>query len=213
MEYTIEAFVDRLRTLMYDNMPVESNEMLRAKHSKRGNRHFRDFAFMDLPITIGENSRTFDLGSAMAEAITPQYHILQQAEVIHRPYKGTVKSKGSQANESNLLMRDYNKITWNGKTFSKEYEKNVRGERSKARKITEPKLRYIKGQYYEERNTADYYLNVHYKYIDRILDAIVPYLASEFGLTPMRKQDTGLEEDYNLQITEDIINTLFSFDY
>jgi len=220
MEYNIDAFLKRLFELLKDNVPYESKENYDKKHLKRGGRRLQDlFDLNKNTTTINIDTRIVDVGGPMAEAITPQYHILQQAEVIHRKNRGTKKSLGSQANEPNLLMRDYEKVSFNGKTFTKEYTKNVRGMRSKARKILEPKLIYTngqyKGQYKEARNTANYYVNVHYKYIDKILDVIVPFIAHEFDLKPMRKQETSLEEEYKLQVheeTEEVYNILNSLD-
>ena len=44
-----------------------------------------------------------------------------------------------------------------------------------------------------------YYYNVHYQYIDKMLDQIAPMLASEFGMKLKRKENTGLGEEYIAQ--------------
>ena len=217
MEYDIDSFTIRLMALLRDNVPFESDELNNSKHPNRHGRHLRDLFSVQyrkeldmLPdafnTSIEQNidTRTFEVGGAMAEALMPHYHILQQAEVIRKRGRGTKTSLGSQQKVA-TMERDYEKVSWNGKTFSKEYTKNVRGERSKAAKIRAPKLRYSGGQYYEDRRgIGNSYINIHYKYIDRILDAIVPYLASEFGLQARRKIDSGLEEEYNLQVEQDL---------
>lgn len=212
MEYSIDEFVATLREMMYDNFPLEPDKVNDSKHPNRKGKHMRDIAFKDLPITVNLETRTFDIGSPMAEAIVPQYHILQNSEVIKKRGRGTTTSKGSQDKEQNLLMRDYERIFWNGKTYSKEYTKNVRGSRSKASKISAPKLRYRNGEYIPMQSNS--YVNVHYRYIDRILDTITPWLADTYGMRLGRKQDTGLEEEYNMQESESSIigDILESFD-
>ena len=217
-EYDIDSFVARLRELMYDNFPKESDDLLKAKHKTRKG-HFRDIVFKDLPITMNIDARSFDLGSPYGEATMPQYHILQQAEVIAKKGRGTTKTKGSQDTVSNKMERDYERVNWNGKTFSKEYSKNVRGSRSKADKIRSVKLRYTNGEYVAQKGIQDkYYINIHYQYIDRTLDAITPFLASEFGMKLRRKQDVGLDEEYQMQqdsdspFSTDILDIMDSFD-
>lgn len=206
MEYNIDTFTERLLEFLRDNVPFENPDLSRSKHPKRNGKQLRDlFDYNQVAITKNVDMRTFDIGSPMAEALMPHYHILQNSEVIRKKFRGTKNTKGSQDKENNLLMRDYERVNWNGKTFSKEYSKNVRGERSKARKIIEPKLRYTQGKYtIDERNVSMSYVNTHYMYIDRILDATLPYLASEMGLRAMRKMDTGLEEEFNIQQEEEL---------
>lgn len=205
MEYNIDAFVERLLTLLKDNVPFENPETSKEKHPKRNGKQLRDL-FEPTKATIIRNidMRMFDIGGPMAETLMPHYHILQNSEVIRKKGRGTTTTKGSQA-KIKPMERDYERVNWNGKTFSKEYTKNVRGERSKAAKILEPKLRYINGRYVEDlRGVSNAYVNIHYKYIDRILDATLPYLASEMGLRAMRKKDTGLKEEYDMQKQEEL---------
>lgn len=218
MDFDIDSFTSRLMELLRDNVPFESDEINNRKHPNRKGKHLRDLFNIDnQTITLNINMRTFDVGSPMAEALMPQYHILQQAEVIRKRDRGTKTSKGSQDKIANRLERDYERVEWNGKTFTKEYSKNVRGSRSKAKKILEPKLRYSRGKYTEDMRGGfgDMYVNIHYRYIDRILDAVVPYLAQEFDLRAMRKVDTGLQEEYDMQQDEifDDIDALNSFEY
>lgn len=205
-EFNIDSFVERLREVMYDNFPYESNEITMKKHKNRP-LHIRDIAFKNLPVSVNIDSRTFDIGSDYAEMVYPYYHILQDSEVIHIRGKGTKTSKGSQANISVASARDYGRVTWNGKTYSKEYIKNVRGSRSKQGKA---RKYYIdsNGEVFKINETANTYVNIHYKYIDRILDQTIPFIAHEFGLTLRRKQDSGLGEEYQEQQNQDISNLL-----
>lgn len=232
MEFNIDDFTARLLELLRDNVPNEDAEISKSKHSNRGGRQLKDLFSesyskesgmlpdsFNATISMNIDTRVFEVGSPMVELLMPHYHILQQAETIRKRNRGTKKSKGSQ-DSVKKMDRDYERVIWNGKTYSKEYSKNVRGSRSKANKILEPKLRYSGGQYYEDkRGIGGSYVNVHYKYIDRILDATVPYLADEFGLRAYRKQDTGLKEEYEYQDSieqEDrfgILDIFGSFDF
>lgn len=224
MEYSIDAFTDRLLTMLRDNVPFENPDLSKSKHPNRNGMQLRDLfdikggGAFNTGITMNVDMREFEIGSPMQEALMPHYHILQQAQVIRKKGRGTKQSKGSQ-DKLPPIERDYERVIWNGKTFSKEYSKNVRGARSKASKIKEPKLKYSGGKYYEDkRGISGSYVNVHYQYIDRILDAVVPYLAQEFGMRAMRKQDYGLEEEYNYQLGQEneerfgILDILNSFE-
>ena len=127
------------------------------------------------------------------EANYPHYHILEDSQIIRKRMQGTKKTKGSQDNVQDKAKRDYGKVSWNGKTFTKEYDRNVRGMRK-------PKNMTIFGENFIMNRDADAYQNIHYKYIDRILDTeVVDRLALEFGLKKSRKVDSGLGEEYGLQ--------------
>ena len=188
VEFTISGFVDRLRQTIYDNFPYLKGRGYNPNGTpKHGiyNDEIREIAFMRLPVINEINQATFDIGSEYAEEHYPYYHILQQAQVIHKAYKGTKKSKGSQQYIADKGARDYEKVSWNGKTFTKEYGRNVRGARSRIANAL--------------KEGSDTYVNIHYKYIDRILDENLPFLAKEFGLSLKRKQDMGLGEDFASQ--------------
>ena len=51
---------------------------------------------------------------------------------------------------------------------------------------------------------AKQYVNIHYKYIDKILDNVVPILANRFGGRMLRKVDTGLKEEFDFQTQQDL---------
>ena len=203
MEYTITEFVDVLREYIYGFFPYESDEQAIAKHPNRP-LHIKDIAFMWLPTSSSDsgNTITFDIGSEYAEQNYPYYHILQDAPVIRKRGRGTAKSKGSQAQIENLSQRDYGRIRFNGKTYSKEYEKNVRGERNNIVKKS-TRYSYKNGSYVKINLESNSYQNVHYHYIDKILDYAVPFIANYFDLKLGRKIDTGLEEEYNEQYKQD----------
>jgi len=221
MEYTIDNFVSRLREIIYDNFPFESDDINNKKHAKRP-LHIRDIAFGYLPtFNDGEDKRFFDIGSDYAEEYYPYYHILQDSEVIHIKGRGTKTSKGSQERISDKSARDYGHINWNGKTYSREYVKNVRGARSRSGKARRTFVD-SNGVVYKINENASTYVNIHYKYIDRILDNLLPWIAMELNMTLRRKQDTGIAEEYARQELEtqahiystgdDILDILDSFE-
>jgi len=215
MTFDIDSFTNRLMELIADNVPYESEESYERKHKKRQGKRLKDlfsknslqetdFNALNTTVSLNINTRTVDVGGPMAEATMPHYHILQQAQVIHKRGKATKSSKGSQDKE-NTMEKDYEKVNWNGKTFSKEYSKNVRGSRNQAERLRSPKLRYTNGNYeIDKRYDQHTYINTHYRYIDRILDTITPWLAGEYGLKLSRKMDTGLQEEYSVQQNEEL---------
>ena len=203
-EFTLDSFVDRIREVLYDNFPYEPDAINNKKHKGRTG-HIRDIAFKNLPVSININSRTFDIGSDFAELVYPYYHILQDSEVIHIRGKGTKSSKGSQEQISDRSARDYGRVNWNGKTYTKEYDKNVRGSRSRSGKAR----KYIvdaNGVVYKINENANTYVNIHYKYIDRILTETIPFIAQEFNLRPLRVKVSGLDDEFAMQQEEDIEN-------
>ena len=216
MEYNLDAFFNSLISYMAVAFPyMQDEEKDRAKHPNRNPLHLKDAVFDTLVPYHAPNNITFDIGSETLESNHPYYHILQDAQVIRKRNKGTDKSRGSQAKVENVGSRDYGRIEWNGKTFTKEYSRNVRGSRSLLGKAS----KWENGKFINRE--ANYYANTHYKYLDNMLDnGIVDMLAQEFGLKKMRKVDTGLGEEMALQEFMDegndeatnMINILSSFE-
>lgn len=197
MEFTIQAFTNRLRELMYTRFPYEPDAIKQKKHKKTP-LHIVDVAFWKNPvITIDENTLTFDIGNEESERTYPYYHILEDAPVIRKRGKGTAKTRGSQAKVEDKGKRDYNRVTWNGKTLTKEYSRNVRGKRLNLSKISS----YVvdgNGEVKFINREANAYFNTHYHYIEKMMNeqGILDILANEFGLTRKRTQSTGLLEDF-----------------
>lgn len=221
MEYTLAEFTNRLIELFVNSphMPNMGGEYTNkygytqkdsSKHSKRPTPRdlkTRIEESMKSSKLGSENTYTFDIGNEEMERNFPYYHILQQAPVIRKAYRGTKKSKGSQMYEKDLGKRDYEKVHWNGKTFSKEYSKNVRGKRLNLNNTT----MHIDGQFINEQSAQ--YLNTHYKYIDTILNVdVVDTLAKEFGMKRGRTQDTGLIDEFANQEGTSVENILEIFE-
>lgn len=210
-EFNLKSFVDTIRQNIYDNFPYE-NDTLNLKKHKNKPLHIRDIAFMWLPTIESENTIMFDIGSDYAEENYPYYHILEDAEVIRKRGRGTKSSRGSQAEIKELSKRDYGHINFNGKTYSREYRKNVRGERSRLGTATKVVVG-SDGKAYRVNPNAAYYKNKHYQYIERTLNMVLPWIAQEYGLKIGRTEITDLSEEYQTQENENrIMNILGSFE-
>ena len=205
MEFSVSSFANSLfdyilESRQFPYMHDEGRD--KSKHPKREPLHLKKAIRDSKLITGDENSMTFDIGSEQLELSHPYYHILQNAPVIHKANRGTEKSKGSQARVEKA-KRDYEKVSWNGKTFTKEYSRNVRGSRmSKATDYRYKGAVVIGGKvkYSVANGDSSSYVNSHYQYIDKILDTeVVDRLALEYGLKKGKKSDSGLGEEYALQ--------------
>lgn len=216
----MSSFVERIREILYDNFPYGplTNPSGSNKYPNR-TKHVRDAAFKDLPIVHEFDKMVFDIGSPLAEENYPHYHILEDSEVIHIRGKGTKKSKGSQDKITNKQARDYGRVNWNGKTYTQEYKKNVRGSRSR---LGSARKTYVdsNGVIYRVNEKANTYANIHYHYIEKTLDGALPFIAKEFGLKMLRTQNSGLDDEFLMQesveddrdLATNLINAITSFE-
>lgn len=206
MEFDLDLFTSELRNVMYESadFPYENDELNLKKHKKRP-LHIKDVAFKaNSTIKVSETTRTFDIGNTYAEQEYPYYHILQDSPVIRKKGRGTDKTRGSQAKVKNLGQRDYGKVSFNGKTYSREYAKNVRGAR---KSVVDNASRYENGKLISGNPRSLSYYNKHYKYIDKVLDLSVKQVASMFGGI-VRTSNSGLKDDYNeSKLIESMINS------
>ena len=206
-EFSLSNFANDIRQNIYDNFPYENDEVKALKHAKRP-AHIRDIA-LGLTYT-SDGTQVFEIGNDYAEEYYPYYHILEDAEVIRKKGRGTKLSKGSQAEITKLSDRDYGRVSFNGKTFSREYQKNVRGARSRVEKATY-NIVGSDGKVYKINKDANYYKNVHFHYIERILNNTLPWIAQANGLRMGRTELTSLESDYEQQeygsLVANIINS------
>lgn len=194
---------------MYDSFPYEEDIITRSKHKKTP-RHIRDVAFMDNDVIHNGNTNIFDIGNNYAEENYPYYHILQDSKVIRKANKSTKYTRGSQEKITPVGARDYGRIKFNGKTYIKEYAKNIRGQRDLSSKATQYATD-SRGRLVKINKDADYYLNTHYQYIDRMLESgILNKLALEFNLGRKSTLFSGLKEEYEMQENEDIISIINS---
>ena len=219
MEFTLSNFAERLTQLIHSSKLIPDmgsfytnkygyTQSDASKHSKRPQpRDLRSqiSSSISSSFVMGENFATFDIGNEQMEKNFPYYHILQEAPTIRKAYKSTVKTRGSEYGKSAKEI-DYERVHWNGKTFTKEYQKNVRGSRVNLSKTQ----MHLDGQFINEGSIQ--YLNMHYKYLDRIADEVANTLASEFNLKIGRKQDTGLIEEFAMQEGMTVENVLAAFE-
>lgn len=187
----------------------------KTKHPNRDPRHLKTITRQCIRETmIGSDDMVlFDIGNEKMETTYPYYHILQDSPYIRKANESSEKTRGSQA-KVEIAKRDYGMVSWNGKTFTKEYARNVRGKRNRLGQVSHW-IENANGEKEFINRESNSYLNVHYRYIDRILDSgILKDLAHEYGLKTMRKQDSGLGEEYFTQGQEplDILGIFASFE-
>lgn len=208
MDFNISEFTTRLRELMYNHFPAlidrGKNPSGSYKHGNY-NEQIKDVAFAKNPtIVVDENTLSFDIGNEYAEEHYPYYHILEDSPVIRKRNQATDKTKGSQAKVEKLSERNYNKVEWNGKTFTKEYEKNVRGKRNRLSQVSHWATDYAGNKIFINRESNAYH-NEHYKYIEKMLNGIVlDQVAIEFNLKRARTQNAGLTEEYVVDHADEI---------
>lgn len=218
-EFNIVSFTERLREMMYNYFPFLPKRGVNAsgtpKH-KDYNEEIRNVAFKNNPtIMVDENQYTFEIGNEYSEEHYPYYHILQNTPYIRKRNKGTKKTRGSQANVE-VGKRDYEFVTWNGKTFTKEYTRNVRGKRQRINKVSHWATDYKGNRIFINRESNSY-LNEHYNFINKMLnDIILDNLAIEFNLKKGRTVNEGLGEEWGEQsfdyIPTDILQIFDSFE-
>lgn len=189
---------EKVAQIIYTKMANSPLFPYDPKH-KRQKPHMKDAALLaNTWIPIDENTHMFEIGNDYAEKNAPHYHILEDAQTIHygnrrarrvvknkdgttevRAYGkprswGTEKSKGSQASVSSS-SRDYGKWSYNQKgNITQEYRS---GGIKKPPTVT---------------STA--YTNVHYQYMERILDVELPNVAIQIGAKLSHAKADMLEE-------------------
>lgn len=204
MEYSIDNFTKTLKHLLYDFMPLSSEEQHALKHADR-NWHMRDLALgNNIIVPLGTDSQYFEIGNENAEEKAPYYHILQDAQVIRKKGFGTKKSKGSQAFISDPKKRDYGQASYkiskskNGKERINpyyEYRRNVRGKRSLVGKASHKVFNTQDNKMITVNRESKYYVNIHFDYIGRNLEDICKILANEFDLDLKSVKD-NFDDEY-----------------
>lgn len=195
MEYNITDFTTQLRNLMYARFPYEHDSINLQKHKKRP-KHIRDIAFMENEVMNTGDTTIFEIGNEQSESEYPYYHILEDAPVIRKRGRGTTKTKGTQEMIKEKGKRDYGYVYWNGKTFTKEYSRNVRGSRKRLSSVSHWTTDYMGNDLFINRE-ANSYLNVHYQYIEKMLNnGILDEIATMFNLKRARTVNSGLVEEF-----------------
>jgi len=145
--------------------------------------HAKNVALKNNFITVvSPDIQLFEIGNEVAERTAPQYHILEDAKVIANPYRGTKKSKGSQAKIADKAKRDYS--VENPVSSSTKVSQEYRPSFKEGRRNYSLSQGLLVNKNYEARNEAKpYRYNKHYAYIERILEKEVPSIASDLGIT------------------------------
>ena len=143
--------------------------------------HMRTLALDNNPIVVvSPKLQYFEIGNEQAEQKAPYYHILEDAKTISNPNKGTIRSKGSQAFVLPKSKRDYSvgSIDSQG-VITPEY----RGSFNAGKRSYWNAQRRLIDRRYETRNERQKFrYNIHYAYIERILETHLPQIASLSGL-------------------------------
>lgn len=200
MDFSLKEFMEQLRTQMANNhlFPYEDEEINKQKHKGR-TEHIKQVAFLDnQPMYVTDNMIVFEIGNERAERLYPYYHILEDSPIIRKKGRADTYTKGSQDKVVDKGSRDYSIISFNGKTFSKEYQKNVRG----MRKQVIDKATYFTGngkQRDRHNEESKSYRNIHYHYLENIALEINPILADMFGIIYVGSKGTSLKDEYIAQ--------------
>lgn len=206
MEYDLGTFTRYLKSLLYEKMPFDKDNL--HPHANR-NFHMRDLALgQNNVIPVGLNSMYFEIGNDIAEEKAPYYHILEDAQVIRKAGYGTKKSKGSQAFIQDKGKRDYGQATFTITNNSKgqrinpyyEYRRNVRGKRSLVGNSTH-RIIDENGVVTKIKRESKYYFNIHYNYIERGLETITNLLAHQFDMK-LQRTKIDYSEEYNEYMKE-----------
>lgn len=229
MEFSIASFTENLKRWFLESPLFPMYEIAnnsntafgksrkqsdRAKHPNRYPTHLKEVAqqCFESSTIVGDSTITFDYGNVVMESNYPHYHILENTQVIRKRGKGTTKSKGSEDMYKIKAHRDYERVYWNGKTFTKEYARNVRGSRNRMGKVSHWGIGENLTSEWQNGDSNSYW-NVHYRYIENILDNDVIFkLADTYGLKVARKEETSLTTDFAIQEGVDEKSVIEVFD-
>lgn len=193
--FNVAEFTSRLRYLMAEKFPREPDSEKKKKHKDR-EYHMVEVAFEhNLTFFEGTEIATFEIGNELAEAKYPYYHILQDNQIIRKKGRASETTKGTQGSVFPIGKRDYAKVKFNGRTFVKEYSAVI--SRARREEYDRASRRGADGKMSNPEALS--YVNTHYHYIDNILNAIIPIIASEFGLRTGRTSHSGLIEEFAYQ--------------
>lgn len=191
----LKAFLVSIQNNLRDNLPEESQTDYQKKHEKYRHAQLKTHAFANSQfLPVGNKGYYFEYGNEFLESTLPQYHILEDSEIIKKRGQGTKTSKGSQDSIS-YSYRDYGQLkkSKSGKSVYQEYRKNIRGERNKAqhRKYKVVWDKKTGNRYFTDISSS--YVNNRYHYIENILLKTLPFIAQDFGLTFTKtKQDNSI---------------------
>lgn len=177
----LPKIVDMLRTLIPASplFPYDRT----TKKRKPNKPHIRDYMFSgNYAVMVSPNMYVFDYGDSEAERLVPHYHILEDAKTIRNPGKGTKLTKGSQRLISDRSKRDYSVTTTNKEgVIFQEYRQGFKPGRRNYDVINARITAKRDRQKPQSKEVFRY--NVHYAYLERILQQVTPFIANNLGLT------------------------------
>jgi hypothetical protein len=145
--------------------------------------HMKTLALNNNPIiVVSPDIQYFNLGNESAERRTPHYHILEDAKTIRNPNMGTNKTKGSQRFIKDRAKRDYGvNLSPDPKTgvITQEYRQDYKNGR---RSYQATQARLVNRRYESRNQRKPFRYNKHFAYIERILESILPGIASALNL-------------------------------
>lgn len=166
--------------------------------------HMRNVALKNNPIIVlSPEMQIFEIGNEIAERTAPQYHILEDAKQIMNPYRGTRRSKGSQAKIQDKAKRDYSTMI-QGKSstgYVQEYRQSFKEGRRSYQGSTN--LLENKRLYQNNNVPQKFRYNRHYAYIERILEKEVPQIASSLDITLESYRGLNVAETPSLELFAD----------
>jgi hypothetical protein len=152
---------------------------------KKDKPHMLDVALKENNIQmISPDVVYFELGNENAERLAPHYHILEDSKTIRMPNRGTTTTKGSQATKPKN-KRDYSVyLPPQEKTnrLTQEYRQSYTSGRRSYAPATK-RLRDLRDKTILNKKKLPYRYNKHFAYIERILENILPNVASLLNLT------------------------------
>ena len=135
--------------------------------------HMREATFSYNLLRLNDTTSVVTLGNDRAMQTNPYYQILQDAEIIHygnRKKRINEVDKETGEIKTKAVGRARGWSTAKSRTIDSSTDRNRRGSRS-----IELQDKW--------RETSTWYVNKHYKYIDRILADIMPKIATQLGGT------------------------------
>jgi hypothetical protein len=136
----------------------------------------------------------FQYGNETAEKLTPHYHILEDNKIIRNPYQGTEQSRGSQARVRQKGKRDYSTGSFDSTgSFVSEYRQSFsKGRRSYQTQNDRVWIKESNRTTFKTQNKFRY--NIHFAYIERILEKHLPNIATMLNLKLLSGRATMIPE-------------------
>ena len=145
--------------------------------------HMKTLALNNNPIiVVSPEIQYFNLGNESAERRTPHYHILEDSKTIKNPNQGTAESLGSQSRIAKKGKRDYSVYLPPSKSdnsLTQEYRQSFKSGR---RSYWSTQRKNVNRRYETRGESKPFRYNIHYAYIERILESILPGIASSLDL-------------------------------